>query len=452
MAQISVLTNPKPDPTPQVLDRKVRMQGLISACVGNLIEWFDFFVYAYTAIYFAPSFFPAGDQTSQLMATAGVFAVGFFMRPIGGWLFGWLADTRGRKVSMIVSVGMMSVGSLMITLTPNHAAIGLAAPVLLLIARLLQGLSVGAEYGNSATYISEIATKGRRGLFGSFQYFTIIAGQLLALLIVVILQHALSPDDMKAWGWRVPFAIGALSSIVVIYLRRSMQETATKESMRHKEAGRISGLLQHRRAFLLVLTFTASGSLYFYIFTTYMQKFLVISAKMSPDTASTIMTAALICYMLLQPVFGYLCDRIGIKANMMLFNGLAAVCILPLLFTLKSITDPFAAFGLIVCGFVISAFYTSIAGLVKADLFPAPVRALGVGFPYAIANALFGGTAEYVALSLRASGVETYFFFYAAGFCVLGFLAAVALPNLNKHGYLDGDGDVERNIGFRRGA
>jgi MHS family dicarboxylic acid transporter PcaT-like MFS transporter len=429
-----------------------RIRGLIGACAGNLVEWFDFFAYAYTSIYFAAAFFPSGDETSQLLATAGIFAVGFFMRPLGGWLFGWVADTRGRKISMMIAVFMMCSGSLMIAILPTYQTIGVAAPVLLLVARLLQGLSVGAEYGTGATYISEIATAGRRGFFGSFQYFTIILGQLLALLTVAVLQYSLPLEDLKAWGWRVPFVIGALGSIVVVYLRRSMTETATQKDMHRKEAGSILGLLAHKRAVFLVLAFTAGGSLYFYTFTTYMQKFLVVSAKLSPAIVSIIMTASLICFMLFQPIFGMLADKIGVKANMRLFTGLAAVLVIPILYSLKSVTDPYAAFGLIVCGLAIASFYTPVSGLVKADLFPASVRCLGVGLPYAIANAMFGGTAEYVALWLRSVGIESYFFLYVAGLAAIAFVASTLMPDLGRHGYLDGDGAIEENTGFKRSS
>ena len=427
-----------------------RIRGLIGACAGNLVEWFDFFVYAYTAIYFAAAFFPTGDQTSQLLSTAGVFAVGFFMRPIGGWVFGWIADTRGRKISMIISVFMMSGGSLLIAILPTYATIGIFAPILLIVARLLQGLSVGAEYGTGATYISEVSTKGRRGFFGSFQYFTIVAGQLSALVVVVALQHLLTPEDLKAWGWRIPFFMGALSAIVVVYLRRAMTETTSEKEMHRKEAGSIRGLKHHKRAVWLVLAFTAGGSLYFYTFTTYMQKFLVVSVQLSPDTVSVIMTLALVCFMLLQPVFGLLADRLGVRTHMLLFSGLGALLVAPILFAIKGSTSPVAAFALIVAGLGIACFYTPIAGLVKAELFPPAVRALGVGFPYAIANAMFGGTAEYVALWLRADGVETFFFFYVAVMLGLTFVASLLMPNLWKHGFLDGDGAIEQRIGWQR--
>src|SRR3954466_6374248 len=251
------------------LDRRKRIIAIVGASSGNLVEWYDFYAYAFTSIYFAAAFFPAGDATSQLMATAGIFAVGFFMRPLGGWLFGWIADKHGRKNSMVISVLMMCAGSLMIAVLPTYQTIGALAPALLLVARLAQGLSVGGEYGTAATYMSEVAGKGQRGFYSSFQYVTLIGGQLLALLVLVILQEVLSVDDLKAWGWRIPFVGGALAAVVALYLRRSLKETASADTMHHKEAGSLTALLHHRRALLIVLAFTAGGSLYFYTFTTH---------------------------------------------------------------------------------------------------------------------------------------------------------------------------------------
>ncbi|SAL80225.1 major facilitator superfamily metabolite/H(+) symporter [Caballeronia arvi] len=438
------------DSSPPSTSTSVRVKGIIGACSGNLVEWFDFFIYAYTSIYFAAAFFPSGNQVSQLLATAGVFAVGFFMRPLGGWIFGWIADTRGRKVSMIISVFMMCAGSLLIALLPTYQTIGIAAPVLLVVARLIQGLSVGAEYGTGATYLSEASVTGRRGFFGSFQYFTIISGQLLALLTVAILQHTLSLVELKEWGWRIPFFMGAASSIVVVYLRRSMVETASRQDMKRKEAGSISSLLQHKRAVLLVLAFTGGGSLYFYTFTTYMQKFLVVSAGMSPQVVSFVMTASLICFMLSQPILGLVADKIGVKTHMLLFSGLATLLVVPILFALKTVTSPYMAFALVAAGLLIASFYTPISGLVKADLFPPTVRALGVGLPYALANATFGGTAEYVALSLRSANVESTFFYYVAVLTGITFVASLLMPDLGKHGYLDGSGEIEANTGLRK--
>lgn len=429
---------------PHEIPTQGRARAVAGACAGNLVEWYDFFIYAYTAIYFSASFFPAGDPASQLLASAGVLAVGYFMRPLGGWLFGWIADTRGRKVSMIASVFMMCAGSLMIAALPTYETIGVGAPVLLLIARLVQGLSIGGEYGAGATYLSEIAIKGKRGFYSSFQYFTLIAGQLVALLVLLVLQSLLPVAELKAWGWRVPFFIGAILSIVVVYLRRTMRETATNEAMHRKEAGSLTGLWHHRRAVALVVAFTMGGSLYFYVFTSYMQKLLINTAKLDATTTSVIMTVALTIFMLLQPLFGILSDRIGIKKNMLMFTGLATFAVVPLLSTLSTVPNPYAAFGLVMTALVIAAFYTPIAGIVKADLFPPEVRCLGVGFPYAIANAAFGGTAEFVALSFKQAGVESYFFYYVAAVVSVSFLGAVLMPDLRTRGYLDGTGSIER--------
>jgi MFS family permease len=198
------------------LDRRRRILAIVGASSGNLVEWYYFYAYAFTSIYFASAFFPSGDATSQLLATAGIFAVGFFMRPLGGWLFGWLADKHGRKNSMVISVLMMCAGSLMIAVLPTYATIGALAPVLLLVARLAQGLSVGGEYGTAATYMSEVAGRGQRGFYSSFQYVTLIGGQLLALLVLVVLQQVLSVDQLKAWGWRIPFFVGALAAVVAL--------------------------------------------------------------------------------------------------------------------------------------------------------------------------------------------------------------------------------------------
>src|SRR4051794_11142232 len=186
-----------------------RVRAIVAGSSGNLVEWYDFYVYSFTALYFASEFFPKGNQTTQLLNAAGVFAAGFLMRPVGSWLFGWLADKRGRRFSMMVAVVLMCAGSLMVAVLPTYATVGFAAPALLLVARLLQGLSVGGEYGTAATYMSEVAEHGRRGFYSSFQYVTLIGGQLLAVLVLVLLQQFLSDAELRAWGWRVPFLIGA---------------------------------------------------------------------------------------------------------------------------------------------------------------------------------------------------------------------------------------------------
>jgi MHS family alpha-ketoglutarate permease-like MFS transporter len=432
--------------TMEPTDRRRRIVAIIGASSGNLVEWYDFYAYAFTSIYFASAFFPTGDSTSQLLGTAGIFAVGFFMRPLGGWLFGWIADTHGRRTSMVISVLMMCAGSLLIAIMPTYAAIGAMAPVLLLFARLVQGFSVGGEYGTAATYMSEVASKGNRGFYSSFQYVTLIGGQLLALLVLVVLQTLLTTDQLKAWGWRIPFVIGAVAALVAMYLRRSLAETASDETMHSKEAGSLLQLMRHKRAVLIVFAFTMGGSLYFYTFTTYMQKYLVNTAHMDASIVSIVMTAVLILYMCLQPAFGALSDRIGRRNNMILFTALGALAASPLLFALGQVSNPVTAFLLVLAALMIASFYTSISGVVKADLFPTEVRALGVGLTYAVANAIFGGTAEYVALWLKSSGQEQWFAWYVSGIVAVGLAASLIMPDTRKYGYLEGTGQVERNL------
>lgn len=417
-------------------DVRCRVLAIVGASSGNLVEWFDFYIYSFCALYFAPAFFPSGNTTTQLLNTAGVFAAGFLMRPIGGWLFGRIADKHGRRAAMMISVLMMCGGSLVIAVLPTYAQIGALAPLLLLVARLFQGLSVGGEYGTSATYMSEVALQGRRGFFASFQYVTLIGGQLCALLVLVILQQTLSSDALKAWGWRIPFVVGAAAALISLYLRKSLDETSTSESRKAKDAGTIRGVWQHKGAFLTVVGFTAGGSLIFYTFTTYMQKYLVNTAGMHAKTASNVMTAALFVYMLMQPMFGALSDKIGRRMSMILFGTGAVIGTVPLMHALGGVTSPLAAFGLIVVALAIVSFYTSISGLIKAEMFPPEVRAMGVGLSYAVANAIFGGSAEYVALWFKSVGSESSFYWYVTVLCAISLLVSWRMRDPSREGYL----------------
>ena len=417
-------------------ERRRRIWAIVGGSSGNLVEWYDFYVYSFTALYFAGQFFPKGDQTSQLLNTAGVFAAGFLMRPIGGWLFGRVADRHGRRTSMMISVLMMCGGSLMVAVLPTYASIGTLAPVLLLLARLIQGVSVGGEYGTSATYMSEVAISGRRGFYSSFQYVTLIGGQLLAVLVLVILQQFLSTEELKAWGWRIPFVIGALAAVVALFLRRSLHETTSAQVRGEQHAGTIRGILRYPRSLLTVLGFTAGGSLAFYTFTTYMQKYLVNTAGMTAKTASAVMTAVLLCYMLMQPVFGALSDRIGRRNSMLCFGTLSVLTTVPLLSALGQVSSPYAAFALVLLALAVISFYTSISGLVKAELFPMEVRAMGVGLSYAVANALFGGSAEYVALWFKSAGHESTFFWYVTVMTGIALIASITMPDTRRAGYM----------------
>ncbi|NGZ85234.1 MFS family transporter [Duganella aceris] len=419
-------------------EKRKRIFAIVSASSGNLVEWFDFYVYSFASIYFASQFFPSGNSTAEFLKSAAVFAVGFLMRPIGGWMFGRIADRVGRKKSMVVSVLMMCAGSLAIAVLPTYATIGVAAPILLLVIRMFQGLSVGGEYGTTATYMSEVALRGQRGFFSSFQYVTLIGGQLLAVLTVVILEQFLTEADLKAWGWRIPFVVGAIAALVSLVLRRTLHETIKAEDTNKKEAGTLAGIFKHHRAaFLTVLGYTAGGSLIFYTFTTYMQKYLVNTAGMPAKTASVVMTGALFLYMCMQPLFGMLADRIGRRTSMMLFGALGALATYPILEILRGNHSSYIAFALITVALAIVSLYTSISGLVKAEMFPPEVRALGVGLSYAIANAIFGGSAEFVGLSLKNIGHENWFFIYVTIMMAIAFLVSLRLPKTPSYLHTD---------------
>ncbi|MET3589516.1 MHS family alpha-ketoglutarate permease-like MFS transporter [Bartonella silvatica] len=422
-------------------DTRKRVLSIISSASGNLVEWYDFYVYSFTSIYFASQFFPSdGDVVTELLKSSAVFFIGFLMRPIGGWLFGFIADRYGRKRSLLISVFMMCGGSFLIALLPTYETIGVAAAVLLVLLRMIQGLSVGGEYGTTATYMSEVALKNRRGFFSSFQYATLIGGQLLASLVMFILAFYLTEDQLKAWGWRIPFAIGGLGAIVAIYLRRSLHETTTQETRSKEKSGSLKELLRHhRKSFFLVIGFTAGGSLTFYTCTTYMQKYLITTAGFDKHTATTIMTIALFTFMLIQPIFGSLADKIGTKASLLIWSTLSILFTVPALNVISNADSTWIALLTVIGMLCIISFYTSVSGIVKAEMFPASIRAMGVGLSYAIANALFGGSAEYVALGLKNRGYESTFYFYITGMMIIAFIAILLMPDARKKGYLQGD-------------
>ena len=408
--------------------------------MGNLVEWYDWYAYSAFSIYFSPIFFPEADQTARLMNTAGIFAIGFLMRPIGGWLFGSLADRAGRKKAMLLSVLLMSFGSLVIAITPTYKTIGAAAWVLLLLARLLQGLSLGGEYGVSATYLSEMASPKNRGFYSSFQYVTLIGGQLVALGIQIILQKLLLTDEqLHAWGWRIPFFIGAVLALITLYLRRHMDETTAFETAgKQKNKGTVKALLQHPRAVLTVIGLTLGGTLAFYTYTTYMQKFLVNTVHLSNQQSTNLSFFSLLLFALLQPVFGALSDRIGRRPLLISFGILGTVCTVPLLTTLSHATTQWQAFFLLLAALVIVSGYTSINAVVKAELFPAGVRALGVGLPYALTLAIFGGTAEYIALWFKKAGNEPYFYWYVTGCIAISLLVYLFMADTRKTSKMEG--------------
>jgi MHS family alpha-ketoglutarate permease-like MFS transporter len=413
-----------------------RLRAILAGSAGNLVEWYDWYTYSAAALYFAPVFFPKGDQTAQLLQTAAVFAVGFFARPVGAWIMGRYADRAGRKAALTLSVAMMCGGSLVIAATPGAAQIGVAAPIILVLARIFQGLSLGGEYGASATYMSEMAGRAHRGFWSSFNYVTLIGGQLVALAVLIVLQHGLSRADMAVWGWRIPFVIGAGLAIVAFWLRRRMQESQSfiKAAASTAERGSTRLLLRkYPRETLTILGLTAGGSMIFYVYTTYMQKFLTNSAGFSKDQATEISAATLIAFMLAQPLCGWLSDKIGRRNMLLLAFGGGTLLTWPVMTGVAGTRSSWMAFLLIFVAIVLESGYTAISAVVKAELFPTAVRSLGVALPYALANALFGGTAEYVALWFKSIGSESGFYVYASLLSALSFVFALFMRDTRQH-------------------
>ncbi|GAB3636088.1 MFS transporter [Hymenobacter arcticus] len=420
------------------------LRSIISGSIGNLVEWYDWYVYSAFALYFAPVFFPKGSPTAQLLNTAAIFAVGFLMRPLGAALLGRYADKHGRRAALLLSVQLMAGGSLLIACAPGYATIGLGAPALLLVARLLQGISVGGEYGTSATYLSEMAGARHRGFWSSFQYLTLMGGQLLALVVQLTLQQLITPAEMTSWGWRVPFVIGAGAALGALFLRTHMRETAAFEqaqatepaASRPAQLSAFQQLRQYPRETLTVVGLTLGGTLAFYTFTTYAQKFLVNTSGFSKEQATLISFGAMAVALLFQPLLGAISDAVGRRPVLLFFGIGATLGTVPLLRALAHTSSEWGAFGLLVAALFVVSAYTSISAVVKAELFPTHIRALGVGLPYALTVAIFGGTAEYLALFAKEQGVAEWFYWYVTGCALVSLLVYWRMGESRASGHM----------------
>jgi len=410
------------------MDDRRRLRNILGGSAGNLVEWYDWYAYSALTIYFAPVFFPSEDPTAQLLSAAAIFAVGFFMRPVGAWLMGIYSDRHGRKAGLTLSVGLMAAGSLMIAFAPTYATAGSIAPLVLVVARMLQGLSVGGEYGASATYLSEMASRDRRAFWASFQYFTLIGGQLLALAVVVLLQSTMPDAEVQRWGWRIAFGIGALLAIFVYILRFRLAETESfvRQGADRARSSMIDLWRNHPREFLIVAAISGGGSAAFYAYTTYMQKFLVNTSGFEKSTAT------MIIFMAIQPLWGMAADRFGRKPMLYVFGFGGMFVSVPVYSAISTATEPLTAFALVLVPLVLLGSYTSISGLIKAELFPAHIRTLGVALPYAVGNTLLGGTAEYVALWFKQAGIESGFYWYLSAVIGLAAIAFVLLPETKR--------------------
>ncbi len=424
--------NPLADEHPAEVGR--RLKNIFGGSVGNLIEWYDFYVYNSFALYFAKYFSNSKDPTAQFLTVFGIYAIAFFIRPVGGILIGSYADRAGRRAALTLSVTLMCVGSLIIAIIPPYAQIGIGAPALLLFARLVQGLSLGGEYATSATYLSEIAVSRHRGFYSSFQYVTLIGGQVLAALVLLVMQGLLTAEQLESWGWRVPFLIGAGCAVFGFYLRRNLDESEEfLQAAATRRGNPLREVFKHPRELLLVFGLTMGGTAAFYTFSTYMPTFLANTVKLPREQANLLSFITLFCFAAMQPVLGALSDRVGRKPVLLWFGIAGTLFTYWIMTTMAGTRDFGTILVLLLFALVIVSGYTSINAVVKAELFPAGVRALGVGIPYALAASLFGGTAPYVALWFKDQGHESWFFIYITALIFGSLLVYATMRDTKKH-------------------
>ncbi len=415
-----------------------RRKNIFGGSIGNLIEWYDFYVYNSFALYFAKYFSSSSDPTAQFLTVFGIYAIAFVIRPIGGVLLGSYADRAGRRAALTVSVLLMCVGSLMIAVIPTYEQVGLWAPALLLTARLLQGLSLGGEYATSATYLSEIAVSRHRGFYSSFQYVTLIGGQVLAALVLLVMQQVFTASQLESWGWRVPFLLGAACAVYGFYLRRNLAES--EEFIRAAATRRESplrGVFRHPRELLLVFGLTAGGTAAFYTFSTYMPTFLANTVKLPREQANLLSFLTLLLFACMQPVLGAISDRVGRKPVLLWFGVAGTLCTYWIMTTMAGTRDFTSILLLLSFALLIVSGYTSINAVVKAELFPAGVRALGVGLPYAVAASVFGGTAPYIALWFKDAGHETWFYWYISALIAFSLLVYATMRDTKTHSRIE---------------
>jgi MHS family alpha-ketoglutarate permease-like MFS transporter len=430
------------DPARAGMTTGQRIWAILGGSAGNMVEWYDWFAYSAFSLYFASSFFPKGDETAQLLQAQIANIVSFLARPLGAWLMGRFADRYGRKTALLVSVLMMCVGSLIMACAPTYTQIGIAAPFVLAGARLIQGLSVGGQYGAAATYMSEMATAKRRGFWSSFHYVTLIAGQVLATLVAIGLQKIYPEAEIKAWAWRLAFFIGAGLALLVLAVQGTLKETQSFENA--KAAGYKGNTLalftRYPKETMIIIGLTAAGTSGFYAYTTYMTKFLATAhagvstiAHFTKPQATDITLLMLIAFMIAQPITGHLADKFGRKTVMMASMAVSALVAWPVFHAIAAATEFWPAVLLCSAAVVLLSGYTSISAVVKAELFPAHMRALGVALPYALSNAVFGGIAEPAALAWKNAGKESDFYIYIALLMVGGFITAALMRETKTH-------------------
>ncbi|MFJ1767324.1 MFS transporter [Amycolatopsis sp. NPDC088138] len=404
-------------------------KAIVAGAVGNTVEWVDWAVYATFAPVFAGQFFAGGNDTAALLSTLAVFAVGFVMRPIGGAVLGAYADRRGRKKGLTLTISLMAGASIVIALCPTYTQIGVLAPLVLLLARLVQGFSAGGEFGSSSAFLIESAAAGRRAFAGSWQQVSVGLGSLLAALMGTILNSTLSDADLHGWGWRLAFGVAGLLGLVGLWLRQSVHETEafTKVAAQPRRRNPVVAMVRdHPGAALRVAGVTIAGTLIYYVWVTYMPTYAHLSTGIPLKTALLANTLAMVVFIVLLPFGGLLSDRLGRKPTMTAFAAGFVVFAWPAFHFLSN--GFWSVFVIELIGLVLIVGYSANCAVIMAEQFPAEVRTTGIGLPYALAVAIFGGTAPYVTTWLNANHLGNLVWVYVAAAAVVGVAVYLTMP------------------------
>ncbi len=399
--------------------------------VGNALEWYDWNIYATFTVYIASQFFASGDPTSDVLKTLAVFAVGFLARPFGGFVFGWVADRSGRQLSMTLAVGLAAAGSLVIGITPSYASIGVLAPIVLVIARLVQGLAHGGELPAAQTYLSEMAPAEKRGLWSSLIYFSGTCGVIVGTLMGAVLATVLSREDMAAYGWRIPFILGGVFGLFALWIRSRMHETTTftaaAEAIAPAERpSLVRQIMAHPMLLLRVIGLTVGGTVIYYVWAVAAPSFAISNRGIDAGGALWAGVVAQVIFIGSLPLWGMLSDRIGRRPVLLIACAAMGVGLIPLNALIGN-SAVMLAVAMIIALIFIGGF-VSIAPAVFAEMFPTAIRAAGLGVPYSIAVALFGGTSPYLQAWFASIGAPAAFYWYAIGLAVISIVTVLLMP------------------------
>jgi MHS family alpha-ketoglutarate permease-like MFS transporter len=409
---------------------RAQKKAIVAATLGTVVEFTDWIIYATFAALFSRHFFPANNDRVSLLSAFAVFAVGFVMRPIGGALLGAYADRHGRKNGLALSVALMAGSSLVIAVCPGYESIGIAAPLILVLARLIQGFAAGGEFGSASTFLIESSAPSRRGFAGSWQHFAVNAGVLVAALIGAILTSMIDHAGMAKWGWRVAFTIAGLLGFVALWVRLAVAETdafrksaATHQRTRHPF---LEIVREHPRAALRVIGIAMAGNLCIYLWLVLFPTLAHLRTGLPLHDAFNASVISIVVSLIAIPFIGRLSDRIGRKPVLLVFAGGSALFAWPALHFLSN--DFWSATAIVTIGMLLSSGFAATCATVMAEQFPARVRATGVALPYAVSAALFGGTLPYIVTAMSSSGLSQYLWVYVATVCAVGFVVYARMP------------------------